>query len=192
MKNYNALKLLSQKPFQLNEAIGLGLSKYALKNLMDEGVIERISRGIYQRTSASGITDDERYRIANLRCGSPSAICLISALEYYHLTDHISKHVWVLVPESKRSVVRELRLIRSRKPYWNIGIHKTKNYWITTPERTVVDCLIYRRHIGSQVAIEALKKAVTQKKVKLGVVLNMAKRMGVRHRILPYIEALSS
>lgn len=136
--------------------------------------------------------DEERYRIASLRCGLPSAICLVSALEYHHLTDHISKHVWVLVPSSKRTSLKELRLLRSREPQWDIGIKKTQKYWITTPERTIVDCLIHRRLIGNQVALEALKKAISQKKVKPGNVLDMAKKMGVEHRVLPYIEALSS
>jgi len=96
------------------------------------------------------------------------------------------------VLRSARTSFKELRLLRSREPKWNIGIRKNRNYWITTPERTIVDCLIHRGRIGNQVALEALKRAVSQKKVKLGDVLDMAKKMGVEHRILPYIETLSS
>lgn len=192
MKTSNLLKSIPKKAFRFQEVVERGVSKRVLKELLEQGIIERISRGIYQRSSESGMMDEERYRVASLRCDLPSAICLISALEHHHLTDHISRHVWVLVPASKRSTIRELRLLRSRNPHWNIGIHKTKNYWITTPERTIVDCLIHRRRIGSQIAIDALKRAVTQKKVKLGGVLNMAKKMKVEHRILPYIEALTS
>ena len=186
------MKLLPQRPFQLKEAIGLGLSKYILKNLMDQGMIERISRGIYQRASGTGLMDEERYHIASIKCGFPSAICLVSALEYYHLTDHISKHIWILVPSSKRISLKELRLLRSREPQWKIGIRKTKKYWITIPERTIIDCFVHRKLIGNQMAIEALKRAISQKKVKIGNVLDMAKRMGVENRVIPYIEALSS
>lgn len=192
MKMPNIPKNLRNNQFSFREAIRAGLTKRALKRLMEDGVLERVELGIYQRTAKQEDLPEERYRTASLRCGFPSSICLLSALEHYHLTDQIPKHVWILVPSSKRSAFKELRLLRSREPQWDIGIKKTKKYWITTPERTIVDCLIHRRLIGNQVAIEALKKAISLKKVKLGNVLDMAKKMGVEHRVLPYIEALSS
>ena len=137
-------------------------------------------------------TGEDRYRIATLRCGTPSAVCLLSALEHYHVTDQITKQVWVLVPEPKRIASKELKLVRSRNPQWDIGVRKMKQYWITTLERTLIDCLVYRRLIGSQVALEAIKQALTEKKVKLGDLYDMAKKVGVEHRVRPYIEALAS
>ena len=59
-------------------------------------------------------------------------------------------------------------------------------------ERTLIDCLVYKRLIGSQVALEAMKQAIAQKTVKLGDLYDMAKKMGVEHRVRPYIEALAS
>jgi len=122
----------------------------------------------------------------------PSSICLLTALEHYHVTDQVPKKIWVLVPEPKRVRSKDLKLIRSRNPQWDVGILKTKNYWITTLERTLVECLIHKQMIGSQVALEAIKQAVAQKKVKLGDLIDMAKNMNVEHRIRPYIEAMAS
>jgi len=59
-------------------------------------------------------------------------------------------------------------------------------------ERTIIDCLVYKRIVGSQVALAALKQAVAQKKVKLGSLYDMAKRLKVEHRVRSYIEALAS
>lgn len=59
-------------------------------------------------------------------------------------------------------------------------------------ERTLIDCLLYRRMIGSQVALPALKAAIQEKKVKLGALYDTAKKMGLIHRISPYLEALAS
>ena len=169
-----------------------GLSKPYLTRMVKAGVLERLSRGVYQASDVEGEADEELYKVATLRCGLPSAICLISALEHYHLTDQMPKQTWVLVPEPKRVASKALKLVRSRNPRWDIGIRKTKHYWITTPERTLIDCLVYRRLIGSQVGLEAIKQAVAQKNVKLGDLYDMAKKMGVEHRIRPYIEALAS
>lgn len=159
--------------------------------MLKEGVLERVSRGVYQVGDIEEESEENQYRVATIRCGLPSCICLLSALEHYKVTDQIPKKTWVLVPDSKRIRSYNLKLVRSRNPQWEIGVRKEKGYWITTLVRTLVDCLIYKRMIGPQIAIDAIKKAVVQKKVKLGDVYDMAKKMGVAHRIHSYIEALS-
>src|SRR3989338_2090368 len=191
MKKALSLQRL-KRPFSAKEAPSLGLSKATLTRRVATGQFDRLSRGVYQVSEKNDETGEDRYRVATLRCGTPSAVCLLSALDRYHVTDQIAKEVWMLVPDSKRVVSKELKLVRSRNPQWNIGIRKMKNYWITTLERTLIDSLIYKRLIGSQVVLEAMKQALTQKKVKLGDLYDMAKKMGVEHRVRPYIEALAS
>ncbi len=183
---------LLKNPFSVREALSLGLSKAYLTRRVKAGTLARLSRGVYQVSGANEGIGEHLYKIAALRCGMPSAICLLSALENYHVTDQISKKTWVLVPEPKRVSSKDLKLIRSRHPQWEIGIRKGKDYWITTLERTLIDCLLYKRLVGSQIALEAIKQALTQKKVKLGSLYDMAKKMGAEHRVRPYIEALAS
>lgn len=179
-------------PFSYKEALANGLTKYALKKRVVEGVLEKLRRGVYRLANQEERLSDSQYRIAKILCGLPSSLCLLTALEHYHVTDQIPKQIWVLVPASKRIASKDLKLIRSRNPQWDIGIQKTKHYWITTLERTLIDCLLYKRMIGSSVAMAAVKQAVAQKKVKLGKLYDIAKKMGVDHRIRPYMEALAS
>ncbi len=186
------IKLLPKRPFSYQEALKLGLGQHIIKKLLAQGLIERITRGVYQLTAQAGITGENLFKTATLRCGLPSSVCLLSALEHHHLTDQIAKKVWMLVPESKRVQARELKLIRSRCPKWDIGIKKTEGYWITTIERTLIDCIVYKRIVGSQVALSALKQAVAHNKVKLGSLYDMAKKLKVDHRVHSYIEALAS
>lgn len=96
-----------------------------------------------------------------------------------------------MVPQGKRVQGENLKLIRARNPQWEIGIQKTKDYWITTLPRTLVDVLLYKNRIGSMVALETLKQALNEKKAKLSDILNTAKRLGVKHRIYPYLEILA-
>ncbi len=183
---------LQKRPFSTQEALSHGLSKVSLTRMVVSGLLERPSRGVYRASNAEENLGEAPYQVATLRCGLPSAVCLLSALEHYHLTDQIPKQTWMLVPDTKRVVSSDLKLIRSRNPQWEIGIRKNKKYWITTLERTLVDCLLYRSMIGSQVALAGLKTAIQEKKIKLGSLYDMAKQMGVIHRISPYLEALAS
>jgi predicted transcriptional regulator of viral defense system len=192
MVDLKKVSALPKRPFSYQEALAAGLTKYALKKLLTAGAIEKIGRGIYQLVEQNNDWDESRYRSAMLRCGQPATICLLSALEHYHVTDQIPKQIWVLVPASKRVAANDLRLVRSRNPQWDIGIRKLKHYWITTLERTLIDGLLYKRLIGSQVAIDAIKQAVSQKKIKLGDLYDMAKQMNVEHRVRPYVETLAS
>lgn len=209
------IKLIG-KPFSTKKAVALGLSKSSLTRMVKLGILARVSRGIYQISdtkhngstgwgigsgSGAGYSDgtgdaytdlEKSYIAASLRCGQPSAVCLLSALEYYHLTDEIPQHVWMMVPESKRVVSTDLKIVRCRSPQWKIGIQKNPDFHITTIERTIIDCLTHKKLIGQQVAIAALKIAIRDKKVKLGNLYDLAKKMGVVHRIKSYIEVLGS
>lgn len=183
---------LLKRPFSLAEALSYGLSKSYLTRMVKAGLLERLGRGVYQVSSADPEKREELYHIATLRCGTPSAICLLSALDHYHLTDQIPKRTWMLVPASKRVRASDLKLIRSRNPHWKIGIRKTRQYWITTLDRTLIDCIVYMRLIGSQVALSALKLAIGQNKTKPGTLYDLAKKMKVAHRIRPYVQVLTS
>ena len=177
-------------PFSYRQAVEGGLNKYELGKMIDQGLIERTEKGLYVPASYDTTDMEGQYRLATLRCGEPSAICLLSGLDYYHLTDQIPKKLWIMVPQDKRVQSRELKLIRARNPQWEVGIVKEKGYSITSLERTLVECLLYKKRLGL-VPIEALKEALRQKKVKLSGVLEMAVRIKVEHRIIKYIEALA-
>lgn len=181
---------LIEKPFTLSQAKRLGLSRYVLAKLIADGVVELIARGVY-RASKEDLTEEDQYRVATLRVGERSSICLVSALSHYGLTDIIPKKTWIMVPVSKQTQYGDLKLLRTRNPSWRIGIVKCDGYSITTLERTIVDAICARARIGTQIATEALRKAVQSKKTTLGKIMEMAKELHVAHRIQPYIEALA-
>ena len=185
-------KQLTNRPFSFKEAVNMGLTKYALERLIEQGVVERIERGIYTPVDYDITTQEGQFAIASIQCGTPSCICLLSALEHYHVTDQIPNKVWVMVPQGKRVQGKNLKLIRARNPQWEIGIQKTKEYWITTLPRTLVDSLLYKNRIGSTVALDALKQALNEEKLKLTDIINTANQLGVKHRIYPYLETLAT
>lgn len=186
----NLPKPLQGKPFTYNEACNQGLTQYAIQKLLDAGAIERLERGLY-RSVDEDLSDEELYRRAIKRVGKPAVVCLLSALSYYELTDTIPKQVWLMVPKEKRVKSPSVKLYRARDPQWKIGIVSKDGYSITSLERTIVDALTLKALVSPRLGVDALKSAISSKKTSASKILQIATGLGVKHRVLPYIEALS-
>lgn len=183
------LEALANTPYSYAQLLKLGISAEQIKRFLRQGSLFRLSRGIYQKAEGD-LADEEQFISATLRVGSPSAICLLSALVFYHLTDEIPKKVWILVPLNKRTFHRDLRLSRSREPRWNMGIIKENGYSITNLERTLVECLVHK-NLRFPIATAALRQALREKKTTLNKVVTMANQLKLQHRIQSIIVALA-
>lgn len=176
--------------FTAKEFRTTGASFYKLQKLVSDGIVEQVARGIY-RPAGLDISEEDRFRIATLLVGKPSAICLVSALSFHGLTDSRNSIIHIMVPVNKTSEYREIKTFRTRNPKWNIGIEKHDGYSVTTIERTIVDCLAYRARIGSSHGIKALREAIEAQKVKPAQIMDMAISLNVQHRVLQYLEVYS-
>jgi predicted transcriptional regulator of viral defense system len=181
---------LKKAPFTFKEALAAGLTQYRLKLLLSSGEIERVERGLY--TAAYQEPSDETlFARATKRVGAPAVVCLLSALSHYELTDAIPKQVWLMVPKEKRVKSTSIKLYRARDPMWRVGVVSHSGYAITTIERTIVDALTLKALISPRMGIDALKKAIATKRTTATKVLHLASALGVHHRVVPYVEALS-
>jgi predicted transcriptional regulator of viral defense system len=183
-------KEIQKRPFTWNEAKELGVSWNDIQRQLKSGKIERISHGVY-RVPADDLDEEEQFRIATLRIGEDSVVCLLSALAYYGLTDAIPRTVWLLVPAERHTRFSGVRLFRKRTPRLDVGIVLEDGYRITSLERTLAESLAEGKRIGVNTGVQALRKALSQKKTTLSKVMNSAIELGVSKKILPYIEALS-
>ena len=181
---------LEGRPFNYQEARKTGLTQYALRRLLNSGELERIDYNLY-RATGEDLSEEELYRRATKKVGKRTAICLLSALTYYGLTDTIAKQIWVMVEASKRIKSPNIKLYRARDPRWKIGIVEKQGYSITSLERTVVDSLTLKSVVSPRIGIEALKKAISNHQTTASKILEIASRLGVKHRILAYIEVLT-
>jgi len=182
-------KSFKNKPFSLKNAEELGITRYEISKLITQGKVEKLTHGIYVLLKGDA-SIAEQFKIATVLIGGPSAICLLSALEYYDLTDIISKEIWIMVSANKRTRQRGIRLFRAAHMNLDIGVLKTNDFAITSIERTLVDSLTHQRQISINIAIEALRRAIHLKKTTLSKVVDIANKLGVLRRIQSYIEAL--
>jgi hypothetical protein len=61
---------------------------------------------------------------------------------------------------------------------------------VTTPARTVVDCYAYRNKVGIDVALEALRDCLRQKKASVDEITRAAECRRMLNVMRPYLEAI--
>jgi predicted transcriptional regulator of viral defense system len=162
------------------------------------GELERVGRGLYRLPSAP-ITESHTLALVAQRV--PRAVVgLLSALQYYQLTTELPAEVWVLVPSRARTPSIDyppLRVVRASGVAITHGVAKVMvegtEVRLTTPAKTVADCFRYRRLVGLDTAIEALRDYLRPRPRRgdIGELLEAARATRITSVITPYLEALS-
>ncbi len=173
----------------------IGLPREYLIRLHRQGKLNRSGRGIYTVPDAN-VT--ERHSYAEVAKRVPEAvICLLSALAFHEITTQSPPSVWIALPKGARKPVLpspSLRIVRLSGPSLTEGIdnHQVEGVPVRvySAAKTVADCFKFRNKIGLDVAIEALKDCLRQKKASVNEIYRYAKLCRVSNVIRPYMEAL--
>jgi predicted transcriptional regulator of viral defense system len=177
---------------------GLGLSRpvlyRALEELLEQGRIVRVRRGVYQLTSVRDASDTwvqvmQRY--------PQGVLCLLSALAFHELTTQSPSVVWLALPKSawrKPDEYPPLRIVHFSGTAYTAGIETRKRkagtVRVYSVAKTVADCFKFRNGIGLDVAIEALREGWQQRRFNLEDLDRMARICRVQAVMRPYVEAL--
>jgi predicted transcriptional regulator of viral defense system len=173
----------------------IGLPREYLVRLHRQGKLNRSGRGIYTLPDAN-VT--ERHSYAEVAKRVPdAAICLLSALVFHEITTQNPASVWIALRKGARTPVLtspSLRIVRLSGPSLTEGIenHQVEGVPVRvySAAKTVADCFKFRNKIGLDVAIEALKDSLRQKKTNVNEIYRYAKVCRVSNVIRPYMEAL--
>jgi len=174
---------------------GIGIPREYLLRLHAQGKLSRTGRGIY---SLPDTVVTERHTYAEVAKRVPEAVlCLLSALAFHEITTQSPASVWIALGNGARKPAIEspsLRLIRLTDPSLSAGIEKQSVEGVTvrvySAAKTVADCFKFRNKIGLDIAIEALKDCLRQKKATVNEIYRYAKICRVSNVIRPYMEAL--
>lgn len=159
------------------------------------GTVEKVARGLY-RLAAADVT--EQYSRAAVCARIPHAIlCLLTALSYHDIGTQLPHEVWIAIPHKARMPhVPDLpvRVHRFSGKYLEIGVERVRlegvPALITNPARTVVDCFRLRRLVGEEVAFEAIKWAIRDRKATPGEIYRTAKACRAASLVGPYLDLL--
>lgn len=178
-----------------SEALRLGIHPRTLYAMRDEGLLERLGRGLYRLADLPPLGNPDLVAVALKVPGG--VICLISALAYHELTTQIPHEVYLALPRGAEPPRLEHPPVRV---FWFTGKAFTEGVEthevdgvpvrIYGAEKTLADCFKYRNKIGLDTAVEALRRYVRGRRARIDTLMTYARICRVEKVMRPYLEAL--
>ena len=190
------LGLARKGPVRTRDLDQADIPRAYLKRLCDRGLLEQVDRGIYRLTDAP-VT--ELSSLAEVSKRVPHAvICLISALQVHGMTTELPLAVWVMIDRHARMPrvgSPTLEVVRASGQALEHGVEArvidNVKVRLTTPAKTVVDCFRFRRHVGLEVALAALKDYLKKRRGPIDALIEAARADRIDALMRPYLEALA-
>lgn len=177
------------------QVLEAGVHPRDLYALRDAGVLERVSRGVYRLTEMPPLSDPDLVTVA---ARVPKAvIALISALQFHGLTTEIPHEVSVALPRGTAQPRLDwppLRVYRFSGETFDSGVetHEVDGVRVKvySPAKSVADCFRFRNRLGIDVAVEALRTGLAEKRFTPAELMRAARVCRVSSVVRPYVEAL--
>ena len=174
-----------------------GIPLVYLGRLVDAGELVRLGRGLYQPPDRVGEhAEHDLAEAARLVPGG--VVSLVSALRHHGLTTQLPHAVWMTIPHGNRTpgaASLRLEIVRATGEALTGGVERVLIEGVPVPiygvAKTVADCFKHRRHVGEDVAIEALRDALRQRKATAGELMRFAAVDRVAVRMEPFVKALA-
>ena len=181
--------------FRARDAADRGVDSRALRRLVDEGAVERLGRGLYRRADAE-ITEHHTHGAVSARV--PGAIiCLLTALHIHDIGTQLPAQVWIAIPHKARTPrvpSLPIRIVRFSGAALRYGVEDADFEGvpgrITSPARTIVDCFRLRRLVGLDVALEAIRDALVDRKTTPSEILRAAEACRALSLVRPVLHTL--
>lgn len=172
-----------------------GIHHEYLRQLCKEGKLMRVGRGLYSLPDAD-VTLHHGLAQA-LKAIPKGVICLLSALRFHEIGTQSPHEVWVAIDRRAarpRAKYPRMRIMRFSGKSLTEGIDKHivegVLVRIYNPAKTVADCFKYRNKIGLDVALEALREAIRERRCTNDELWRYAKICRVTRIMRPYMEAI--
>lgn len=179
--------LLKKPYFTAKDAKTLGIHSSLLHHYVKKGILKRISRGLYRSSTYQSQEFRWEDLIEAVYSVPGGVICLISALAIYDLTEEMPRQFWIAVKNgTSMKRPKEYKIIRLRNMH--IGKTTLELEGVSVPifdrERTILDAF---RLLSPEIAIKALKKALSPSKQRLDLIKLQKYAKVLRVSIHPYL-----
>ena len=173
-----------------------GFSASTLSSALEAGILERVSRGVYQHASAPW---DEHLNLSEVIARVPKAvIVLTSALNFHGIGTHQASAVSILMKQNAvtpRIEYPPIEVIRTSDPRAfteGVETHDLNGIAVpvTSPARTVADCFKHRSKLGLELCLEALRE-ILGSGTTASEILVFARMDRVEKIMMPYLEAIA-
>lgn len=180
---------------RMSQALQAGIHRDTLRVMIEQGDLEKLSRGLYQLADAEPLSHPDLAVVAEK--APEGVICLISALAFHELTTQIPHEVYTAIArnaEPPRIDYPPVRSFRFSGAAFTEGIETHELGPVTlrvySREKTLADCFKFRNKIGLDTCLEALRSYRQQRGFNSDVLLQYAAVCRVTNVMRPYIEAV--
>ena len=177
------------------QVLRFGIHPRDLYALRDAGVLEPVSRGVYRLADLPPLAEPDLVTVA---ARVPKAvIALVSALHFHGLTTEIPHEVSIALPRGTATPRLDwppLRVYRLSGAMFTAGIETHERDGVPLrvygAAKTVADCFKFRNRLVIDVAVEALRSGLEERRFTPAEVLTVARICRVDRVVRPYLEAL--
>ena len=176
--------------------VNAGIAREHLSRLVADGVLARPVRGLY--VMADDRPSEQRSLVEASKRVPSGIVCLLSALQFHGLTTQAPFEIWIAIDNKSRlpkSEALPLRVVRFSGAALTSGIeeHTIEGVCVHlySPAKTVVDCFKFRHQVGLDVALEALRDCLKQRKATRDELWSAAKVCRMTNVMRPYLEAMT-
>jgi predicted transcriptional regulator of viral defense system len=189
---------------RLSEFIKEGITAATISRMEQKGLVNQLSRGLYQLPDAPLEANHSLAVAAKLVPNG--VICHDSALAFHELTDHIPAFVWVAIgPREWRPKITQprIQIMRFGPKVFDKGIerHEIESVPVAiySPAKTIVDLFKsayrqkarYNSSTGFAHATQGMKEALRLRKLTPAEIAKFAVEAGIWEKVVqPRLEAL--
>lgn len=173
-----------------------GIARAYLRQMVERGLLAQSGRGLYTLADAE-VSEYQTLIEASIRLPH-GVIALASALRFHGLTTQNPWKVWMFIETGKRVPKVDyppLLVFQASGSSFTEGIETHvldgTQVRVTSVAKTVADCFKYRQKIGLDVALEALRECLRERRATREELHHFARICRVDHVMQSYMEAFA-
>ena len=177
------------------ELTSKGINRKYLRDLINEGAIERIKQGLYRWKDEKFDVEEDLVSVSKIV--QHGVICLVSALSYKKLISYTPGEYTIAVRRNYNIRLPEyppVKLYYFSEKYYIDGIEEIDIYGNTIKiyniEKTICDCLRYKAKISKDIIIESIKEYIKRREKNISKLMDYANKAKVKDDIQKYLEVL--
>lgn len=177
-----------------------GIHTSHIKQLVEDGRIDRIKRGLYRLPPDELVQDPQfTFEYFDVAAAVPNGVfCLSTALYYHGLTTTNPSVLDIAILPTQRNTQLfnvTIRFYRFQKPYFQYDVEKIQAELfpikIYGKEKSVCDAIRMRHLIGEDMAMEGLNTYIKQPEKDINRLLETAAFCKIRHIVEPAVKAMT-
>lgn len=173
---------------------GNGFHNSYLTELVGEGYLVRIKAGLYLMAEKQSVSGFHEIQLAL----PPAVICLASALSIYKLTTYDPPSVHIAIPRDDKTIPPEYPPVRKfsfGNTRYTLGITRVevegRDIAMYDREKTICDCIRYRRLLGQDIVNEAVRNYLSSQKINIDKVIEYSRILRSEGPVQTHLRLMS-